>query len=273
MYFSDPGTPDISGLWELDPNILDRPDYRRWIVDGEVISDTLHLETGKRADGSIGGDALGVTLPYTAPYMAVLKRRHDFEAAGTPVAMSSTYCWPPGPVTVYFSGPQTVVTSKGLITGNPMSITQTPGRVQIVYAQDEQVRNIYTDGRPHPDLSEYEPTLQGHSIGHWEGNTLVVDTVGARRETNLYGVEMHSDALHVIERIRRDEGELDIHIRIEDVKAFTNPVEVKMRFTARVEPLPEYFCTENHISRPDENGFLHEPLVPWKPVGWDLPDD
>ncbi|MGC4028468.1 MAG: hypothetical protein QM696_06330 [Steroidobacteraceae bacterium] len=275
MYYADPGTPDISGLWELAPDILDRPDYRRWIVDGKVISDTLSLKHGKQADGGIGGaPGSDATLPYTPPYMEVLNRRNKFEEEGNPIAKGSTYCWPPGPVAVYFTGPQTIVTPKGLLTGNPMSITQTPGRVQVVYAVDEQVRNIYTDGRSHPDLSEYEPTLQGHSIGHWEGDTLVVDTVGARKEQTLSsGNEPHSDALHIIERIRRDEGELDIHMTIDDAKALAKPVEMKMRFRARAEPLPEYFCTENNLTRPDENGFVYTPLMPEKSAGWDLPDD
>src|SRR5690349_8653357 len=64
-----------------------------------------------------------------------------------------------------------------LVTHNAMEILFTPGRVTILGESDgNRLRRIYTDGRPHPE--EPDPTFHGHSIGHWEGNTLVVDTVG-----------------------------------------------------------------------------------------------
>src|SRR6266700_2854208 len=66
-----------------------------------------------------------------------------------------------------------------LVTHNAMEILFTPGRVTMLGESDgNRLRRIYTDGRPHPD--DPDPTFHGHSIGHWEGDTLVVDTVGVR---------------------------------------------------------------------------------------------
>jgi hypothetical protein len=63
-----------------------------------------------------------------------------------------------------------------LVTHNAMEILFTPGRVTMLGESDgNRLRRIYTDGRPHPDTPD--PTFHGHSIGHWEGDTLVVDTV------------------------------------------------------------------------------------------------
>ncbi len=62
-----------------------------------------------------------------------------------------------------------------------------------------QLRSIWTDGRKHPD--DWDPTFYGHSIGHWEGSTLVVDTVGIKTVTELRNGMPHSEQLHVIEHI------------------------------------------------------------------------
>jgi len=91
-----------------------------------------------------------------------------------------------------------------LITHNAFEFVFTPGRVTILGEMDgNRLRRIYTDGRPHPP--DPDPTFHGHSIGHWEGTTLVVDTVGVLPEVYLavseaVGIPNDGD-LHVIERI------------------------------------------------------------------------
>ncbi len=91
-----------------------------------------------------------------------------------------------------------------LITHNAMEILFTPGRVTLLgESEGNRLRRIYTDGRGHP--ADPDPTFHGHSIGHWEGGTLVVDTVGVLPQTFLavseaVGVPNNGD-LHVIERI------------------------------------------------------------------------
>jgi hypothetical protein len=91
-----------------------------------------------------------------------------------------------------------------LIPHNPLEFIFSPGRVLVLGESDgNRLRRIFTDGRAHP--SDPDPTFYGHSIGHWEGDTLVVDTVGVLPETYLavsesVGVSNNGD-LHVIERL------------------------------------------------------------------------
>jgi hypothetical protein len=91
-----------------------------------------------------------------------------------------------------------------LITHNAMEILFTPGRVTLLGESDgSRLRRIYTDGRGHPD--DPDPTFHGHSIGHWEGDTLVVDTIGVVPQTwiavsEAVGIPNDGD-LHVVERI------------------------------------------------------------------------
>jgi hypothetical protein len=91
-----------------------------------------------------------------------------------------------------------------LITHNALEFLFTPGRVTILGEADgNRLRRIYTDGRPHP--ADPDPTFHGHSIGHWEGDTLVVDTVGILPQTYIapseaVGLPNNGD-MHVVERI------------------------------------------------------------------------
>ena len=83
---------------------------------------------------------------------------HNFEDANDPAYA----CLPPGPLRVYAFG------------GAEMQIVELAGRVLILFGRD--VRQVYTDGREHP--KDVRPSWMGHSIGRWEGDTFVVDTVG-----------------------------------------------------------------------------------------------
>jgi len=91
-----------------------------------------------------------------------------------------------------------------LITHNALEFLFTPGRVTLLGESDgNRLRRIYTDGRPHP--ADPDPTFHGHSIGHWEGKTLVVDTVGVLPETYIASSEAvglpNNGDMHVVERI------------------------------------------------------------------------
>jgi len=121
-------------------------------------------------------------------------------------------------------------------------------------------RTIYMDGREHPDLTSYVPTFFGHSVGHWEGDTLVIDTVGfnerfwfARRPTGM----VHTDALHLIERISRPRYDtLHYAVTIDDPKAYTRAWSASWDIPWTEDPMIEYFCTDNnldleHIVGPD----------------------
>jgi len=111
-------------------------------------------------------------------------------------------------------------------------------------------RVVYMDGRKHPDPAVSLPTWWGHSIGHWEGDTLVIDTTGYNDKFWFDAVGTpHTEKLHTIERwTRLSYGTMINDFTLDDPGAFTKPVE--LRFVARiVKPgvdLMEYICAENN---------------------------
>ena len=110
-------------------------------------------------------------------------------------------------------------------------------------------RQIFLDGRPHPAL--WNPSWFGHSVGTWEGDTLVVDTVGFNDESVLNGAP-HTEQLHVIERYTRpDAGHLEIDIVAEDPGAFSTPWKRHLSATlgAKDEEIMEYLCENNVAPR------------------------
>jgi hypothetical protein len=114
-----------------------------------------------------------------------------------------------------------------------------PEQVWIIYERPD-VRYIYTDGRPFPPKDELWPTFEGYSIGHWEGDTLVIQTVSIRGGIPIdrTGAAL-SDEARVLERIRRiDDQTLQSEVTVEDPVAFTGPWKVTRRYTKRREQYP-----------------------------------
>jgi hypothetical protein len=131
------------------------------------------------------------------------------------------------------------------ITSLPYKIVQTPKLVVVLSeGNTHSYRRFFLDGRPHN--LEVEPnTWNGDSIGRWEGDTLVVDTIGFNDHSWLDSTgKPHSEALHVIERYRRpDQGHMEIAYTLEDPVAFTKPFTFKRSFTLITNrDLKEYFC-------------------------------
>ncbi len=112
-------------------------------------------------------------------------------------------------------------------------------------------REIWMDNREHPPLDTYTPTFFGHSVGHWEGDTLVVDTVGfnerfwfARRPTGM----PHTKQLHLIERISRpDHDTLHYEVTIDDPGAYTRPWTASWNIPWTNFEMTEYFCQDNNL--------------------------
>jgi len=114
-----------------------------------------------------------------------------------------------------------------------------PEQAWIIYERPD-VRYIYTDGRPIPPKDELWPTFEGYSIGHWEGDTLVVQTVSIRGGIPIdrTGAAL-SDEAKVTERIRKvDAKTLENQITVEDPIAFTRPWKVTKRYVKRNEQFP-----------------------------------
>jgi hypothetical protein len=127
----------------------------------------------------------------------------------------------------------------------PMQVIQISGEVLMLFEYDHYIRHIHMDRREH--LKDLDLTWMGDSIGWWEGNTLVVDTVGLNDKTWLDQVgHPHSDALHVIERLRlSDRDTLQEDVTIDDPKAYTKPWTGQQVFKRRPAwHLLEYVCTD-----------------------------
>jgi hypothetical protein len=128
----------------------------------------------------------------------------------------------------------------------PMQIVQTPKEVIEFFEYDHSVRYIYTDGRKHPD--DLTPTYNGHSIGHWEGDTLVVDTVGLNGKNWLDRLgHPESEQMHIVERIHRaDEKTLQVDFTFDDPKAYPKPWTAVIKFRAHPTwDVLEHVCEDN----------------------------
>jgi hypothetical protein len=166
-----------------------------------------------------------------------------------------------------------------LISHNAMEILFTPGRVTLLGESDgNRLRRIYTDGRPHPE--DLDPTFHGHSIGHWEGDTLVVDTVGILPEVYIAVGEAvgvpNNGGLHVIERIHLvGPDELADDLEIIAPKVLTAPwktTRTYFRQRARLYDILEGVCLQGRFSEAvDENGNAAFVPITTAPDGSPLP--
>jgi hypothetical protein len=129
----------------------------------------------------------------------------------------------------------------------PLEILQLATRIIIIHESIQVLRQIYMNRQHRNDLY---PTYSGDSIGKWEGDTLVVDTIGFNDKTwvDMDGGLPHSEAMHVIERIRRtDHDTLVDDMTIEDPKTFTKPITAQQVY--KLKPgweIQEYVCEENN---------------------------
>ena len=127
-------------------------------------------------------------------------------------------------------------------------IIQTRTLLVHLFEQDPHYRQVFLDGRGHP--ADPDPTWMGHSIGRWEKDTLVIDTVGLNDKSwLLQGTWLpHTEMLHIVERYRRpDLAHLNIDVTIEDPGAFTKPVERHVTWLSTPgEELLESVCNENN---------------------------
>jgi|HubBroStandDraft_6_1064221.scaffolds.fasta_scaffold180002_1 hypothetical protein len=128
----------------------------------------------------------------------------------------------------------------------PMQIVQTPKEVIELFEYDHTVRHIYTDGRKHP--ADLTPSYNGHSIGRWEGGTLVVDTIGLNGKAWLDRVgHPDSDEMHITERIQLlDDKTLQVDFTFEDAKSYLRPWTAQVRFQLHPDwDILEHVCEDN----------------------------
>jgi len=226
--------PDLTGMWfNLGNEGSCPPDIKgesgECIEKGLGIGDVslgLPRQAGNIADGMAGG------LPYTSWAAALMKERAA--TAGTQDPHSK--CLPPN-------------FPRSYALPHIQKFIQTPGLVVILDEFNASYRQIFTDGRPLPE--DPQPSWNGYSSGKWDGDTLVIQTIGFRDDLWL---DMRGDPLtnaaKVTERFRRpDFGHLEIEVTVDDPKAYTKPWTVKFRQTIVLDTeLVDEICAENEKS-------------------------
>jgi hypothetical protein len=212
------GKPDLSGLWQVqgEPRapggLFGLGEYENSRYFRDVLSDFKRGEE-----------------PLTPEGAAIFQRNSAVGLGGSP----TVNCLPDG-------------TPHADLLPEPFKIIQTPGVIAMLYEVETTFRQIFLDGRKLP--VDPSPTWMGYSVGRWEGDTLVVDSVGFNDKSWLdargHG---HSSEMRVEERFRRrDYGHMDLTITITDPKVFTKPIT----FSVVEELMPdtdllEHYCLEN----------------------------
>jgi hypothetical protein len=133
-----------------------------------------------------------------------------------------------------------------------LKVVHTPDLLLFLHESRTIYRQVFTDGRPLPP-SDVQPTWMGYSVGRWEGDTMVVDTIGSNGRTwlDMRGLPA-TEALHVTERYTRPNiGRIDIEVTIDDPKAYTRPWKVNLQWTLQPDTeLIESICEENSKDLP-----------------------
>jgi len=164
-----------------------------------------------------------------------MKKDNDEVLAGKIAFTARSSCMPAGvPGFMAYGG------------ANPVYFVQTPKQVWMVYSGDAQVRRIYLD-LPHSEHPK--PSWYGESVGHYEGDTLVIDTIGqnARTVVDPYRTP-HTEKLHVVERWKMVENgqAMDVTFTVDDPDAFNEPWSGMRRYRRVQQPLLEEVCAENN---------------------------
>jgi len=165
-----------------------------------------------------------------------LKKTNEEVLAGKPMWSRSARCWATG------------VPGFILTPAQPMFVMHTPKQVTMMHQHDNDVRRIFLNVSHSANV---KPSWYGESVGRWEGDTLVVDTIGLNNKTYVDNFRTpHSDKLHVVERYRMIEGGrfLEAHVTMEDPAVFIRPLQVTKR-SRRVEAkIAEWRCAAGEIN-------------------------
>jgi hypothetical protein len=259
--------PDFSGIW--------RHGSLPWLIPpavppGPVTNRSRRKDNGQSDYGQLVGD---YTNPILQPWAAdVVKQKGELSLAGIIFPNPANQCWPE-PVPFLFKH-------------MAMQMIQQPDQIVMVLSEDEEVRFVRLNAS-HP--AKLVPSFHGDAVGRYEGDTLVIDTVGIKTDrpfamVDLFGTP-YTDKLHVVERYRladyrevqddiaraakenwRPQGPmktegyndkyLHVHFTVEDPGAFTTSWTASMVYQRDRLDWPETVCAENRF------GFEHEAEVP-----------
>ena len=245
--------PDFSGIWG-HPSLGFEPPLSG---PGPVLNKS-RLPTGESDFDKPVGD---YTNPILKPEAAeVVKKQGEIALAGVAFPDPGSQCWPQGVPFIFWQF--------------EMQMLQEPNKITILYFEDHQVRHVHMN-EPHP--ARVTPSWYGHSVGHYEDDTLVIDTVGIKvgpfSMVDHFGTP-HTEALHVVERYRlldyeaakeaQERGEkenrrvpqwavdpnykgkgLQLQFMVEDEGVFTMPWTASITYRRALGEWPEYVCAEN----------------------------
>jgi hypothetical protein len=214
------GKPDLSGLWAPEKT---RPCPPGGCLDMEVGEEFFNI-----------GWTLKDGLPYQPWAKALVEARKAQNGKDDPVSR----CMPMGVIKLH-------------TTPQLRKMIQIPGLVIILNEQDANYRQIFTDGRPLP--VDPDPSWNGYSVGKWDGDTLVVQSIGFRDDMWLdrWGSPMTS-AAKITEKFHRvSYGRLELEVTVDDPKAYTRPWTIKLtEFIALNTDLIDNICAENEKDMP-----------------------
>lgn len=236
--------PDLSGFYNDDAQFHQDPNEDKPGVhsvtrtsDGSVLLAFIGVDGETESNSSLNAKQDANRPPYKPEYMAKVNALAATMYGGNSNQDPQLDCKPLGV-------PRASVTGAG---GTPLQIVQNKDTLALLYeaAPGSTYRVIYLDGRPHP--KNLDASFEGHSVGHWEGDTLIVDVVGLNDETWLGDpiqisseaskyATIHSDQLHVIERWTRKGDELTYEATLYDPIMFTKPWVITPRHARLADP-------------------------------------
>jgi hypothetical protein len=230
------GKPDLSGVWRF----VDSPEARPGTPPPPGVSAP---GIGLPVRGLYQFFDIGSTLKDGLPFQPWAAELRKQRVAQGNKDNPDAHCLPLGLMQLH-THPQ------------PRQIVQAPGLILMIYEANSGLRQIFTDGRGLPS-SDAQPWWYGYSVGHWDGDTLVVETRGFRDDVwlDVEGSPL-TEAAKMTERFRRlNYGNLEIEITVDDRKAYTEPWTVKVNH--RIMPdadLIEFVCNENEKDVPHFRG-------------------
>jgi hypothetical protein len=250
--------PDFSGIWA-------HPFFPGFEPPGSGPGPVTNRSRGEGGVGNAWGFVGDYTNPILKPHAAEAVKKHgEISLAGIGYPTPSTQCWPGGVPYVFWDF--------------LMRMVQQPDQITMIYRHGNEIRRVRMN-QPHP--AQVTPSWYGDSIGHYEGDTLVIDTVGIKRGPfamlDMFGTPF-SDKLHVVERYRlidyesaRDEIErnakenmffgtgsggavfdpdhrgkfLQLHFTVEDEDTFTTPWTATITYWPNLVEWPDLICAES----------------------------
>jgi len=245
------GKPDLTGLWEIylnsiaaapPPGQASPSRSLQDVADGS--GDQLGIQPGQPpVDPNAPPRAtffdIGANIPGGLPFRDWARELRAERVADNQKDNPDAHCLPMGFMQLH-GHPQ------------PRKIVQTPELIVIMYEGNQGLRQIFLDGRPLPKADDsLQPWWYGYSVGHWEDDTLVVESVGFVEDgwLDVFGSPFTFQG-KLIERWRRpDYGHLEIDVTVDDPKAYTKPFTVRVGHQLTVDQeLIEFICNENEKS-------------------------